>query len=150
MRPAQKNDTVTVCFEGRTVDGELFESATPDKPLRFTIGDEAVLAVFSDAIVGMRPGEQKMIVVEPADAFGERQEELVVTIDRTALPASITPRPGLVVGMTVRHNDADHRVPALITAVSETSVTLDYNHPLAGKIVSYAITLRTVEEPAAN
>ncbi|MCB2182024.1 MAG: peptidylprolyl isomerase [Desulfobulbaceae bacterium] len=144
MQTAKPGDTVTVIYDGILENGEIFESSKDTGPLDFQIGKSSVMPGFEQAIIGMKAGETKKIMVEPKEAYGLRQDELVHTLSRSSWDASTEIKPGVVVGMTMEHEGEQHQVPALITEIDGDEVTVDFNHPLAGKKIIYQITLQAI------
>jgi len=146
MKTAELKDTVTIYYTGRKQNGEIFDSATEEKPLRFELGEEGVLPDFSAAIVDMAEGERKEFTLVPAQAFGDKQPELVQALPRKSLGKGIDPKPGMILGMILERDGVQHQVPALVTEVGSDTVTVDYNHPLAGETLSYEVTVKTIEK----
>lgn len=146
MKTAKMKDTVTVFYTGRRTNGELFDAATEENPLRFELGSEAILKQFSAAIVGMAEGESKEFTLTPAQAFGDRRDELVQTLPRDSFAKDIDPKPGLILGMNIEKDGVQHKVPAVISKVADDVVTVDYNHPLAGETLLYQVTVKAIEK----
>ncbi len=143
MAHAQFGDTVKVHYSGWLDDGTLFDTSVDDEPLRFAIGEGAVLEGFERAVIGMSPGESKRIRLAAEDAYGPHRPDLVVTIPHEEFPAHIHPRPG----QQLQVARAGLR-PMVVTVVevSEAGVTLDANHPLAGKELTFEIRLIEIEQ----
>ena len=148
METAKNKDRVVVAFAGKTEEGELFDTASEENPLCFELGNEAVIPAFSEAICGMREGESKEFVVAAEQGFGERLEELVLTMDKKNFAEGMALKPGMLLSMTVDREGTQHKVPALVTSVNDEQVTIDYNHPLAGKALRYKVTLLKIEREA--
>ena len=144
METAKPGDSVTVLYDGSLENGEVFESSSESGPLDFRIGTGSVMPGFEQAIIGMKPGELKKIKIEAKDAYGLRQEELVHTVSRSSWSQEAEIKPGVVVGMTMEKEGKEHQIPAMITEISEENVTVDFNHPLAGKDIFYQITLQKI------
>jgi len=140
---ATVGDTVRVHYEGFLEDGNLFGSSRNSEPLEFTIGERTLIPAFETAVVGMEEGDTKSVSVAPEDAFGERREELVRTIDKEQLPSHIDPQIGKV--LEIRAEEGEN-VRAQITDVTEDRLTIDANHPLAGKRVTFEIELVEIEK----
>jgi len=146
MAEAKQGDTVRVHYTGMLADGEVFDSSEciddgcecPSGPLEFIVGSGQVIPGFENAVVGMQLGESKRIHIPMDEAYGDRMEELVGNIERSLLPAGLEP----VVGGQLEVTREDGQVfPVLVTAVSETEVILDANHPLAGRDLTFDIRL---------
>ena len=131
-------DTVRVHYTGRLDDGTEFDSSQGDDPLEFKVGAGEVIPGFEDAVRGMQAGETKTIQIEPEDAYGERREQMVQAIPRDGMRLDAEPH----VGMTLLMQLPDgNELPVSITEVTDTHVTLDANHPLAGQQLNFDVTL---------
>jgi FKBP-type peptidyl-prolyl cis-trans isomerase 2 len=145
MLKAKPGDLVTVIYEGIIENGEIFESSEDTGPLQFRIGTGSVMAGFEEAVIGMGINESKEIRLQPEEAYGLPKEELIHTIGRSTWDENADIKPGVVLGMTMEKDGKQHQVPAMVTAVAGDMVTIDYNHPLAGKQVIYKITVQNIE-----
>jgi len=130
-------DTVKVEYT-LTVDGVVFDTSEGEEPLEFEIGAEQMIPGFEKAVKGMKVGETKQVTLKPEDAYGERNENLTAVIDRSELPAEIVPEVGL--HLQAQSDDGSIRV-VTITAVTDTTIAIDGNHPLAGKTLTFEIKL---------
>jgi peptidylprolyl isomerase len=138
MVKAKNGDTVTVHYTGRLEDGTVFDSSANRDPLEFTLGDGLLIPGFEQAVLGMSPGESKTAEVSADQAYGPHREEMVVEIDRQEFPPHFQPE----VGQQLQIPQSEGQVARLIvTAVSEQKVTLDANHPLAGRDLTFDIQL---------
>ncbi len=135
---AKTGDTVKVDYTGRLADGTQFDTSIGKQPLQFTLGSGQVIKGFDDAVTGMKVGEKKTVTIPADKAYGQRNEALVQVVSRYKLPATITPKVGMQ--LTVTQNDGSQSY-VTITAVTDTSVTLDGNSPLAGKDLTFDLTL---------
>ena len=135
---ARIGDTVRIHFVARLEDGTVFESSAGREPLQFTLGAGEVLPGLERAVVGMHPGEQKTITIPPEEAYGPHLQEKVIPISRDQFPDELVPRVGQQV--QIRREDGSISL-ATITQVTEESVVLDTNHPLAGKELTFDLTL---------
>lgn len=145
MKTAQQGDFVIVIYEGFLEDGKIFESSSDTGPLNFQIGTGAVMPYFEEGVIGMKINETKELHLAPKDAYGERQEELVQSINRSSMGKNVDIKPGLVVGMNIEKDGQTHQVPAMVTDVQGDMVTIDYNHPLAGKKIIFKISLQEIK-----
>jgi len=143
MFKAEKGDTVTVNYIGKLADGTLFDSSEGKEPLKFIIGQQEVIAGFDRAVVGMVTGEKKTVTVSPDDGYGPYHEKLVETVERSLLPDDLE----LVVGgqLEVTREDG-HVMHFFINDLSDSTVTLDANHPLAGKELTFEISMLNVQK----
>jgi peptidylprolyl isomerase len=135
---AKKGDTVKVDYTGTLKDGTQFDTSIGREPLQFTVGAGQMIAGFDAAVVGMKVGEKKTVTIPAAQAYGERDDTLVFNVDRAKLPANINPQVGMQLQMT--QSDGSTLV-VTITAVNESTVTMDANHELAGKDLTFEITM---------
>ena len=127
---AQKGDTVQVHYTGRLVDGQVFDSSDGGDPLEFEVGAGQVIKGFDDGVEGMNVGDKKQIEIEVEDAYGERIENLVQTVAREGLNLDTEPQTGMNLVMQLPDGN---QIPVAVTEVTEDSITLDANHPLAGQ-----------------
>lgn len=142
MAQAQLGDTVSIHYTGRLDDGEVFDSSANRDPLKFTLGEQAVIPGFEAAVIGMKPRQRKTTKIPAADAYGARREQLVLSISRDRLPKDIEPS----VGQRLQMKNEDGSVLGLtVTEVNDQTVGLDANHPLAGKDLTFDIELVTIE-----
>lgn len=136
MTIAKKGDTVRVHYTGTLNDGTMFDSSIKNgrPPLEFKIGAGQMIPGFDKGVEGMETGEKKMLVLEPKDAYGERNEENVFTVPADKLPEGYTPHVGdnLLAGY--------QRVT--VAKINEDgSVEIDANHELAGKTLNFEVEL---------
>ena len=135
---AATGSIVRVHYHGYLEDGTPIGSSRETGPVEFTIGESTLIPAFENAVVGMEEGDTKTVSLEAQDAFGERREELVRTIDKEQLPSHIDPQVGKFLEI---HAEEGENVRAQITDVSEDKLTIDANHPLAGRKVTFEIEL---------
>lgn len=146
MQTAKSGDSVTVVYDGMLKGGDIFESSEDNGPLNFKLGEGSVMAGFEQAVIGMAIGESKTIMIQPQDAYGLHQEELVHSVKRSTWDEKAEIKPGVVVGMTMEKDGKTHQIPAMITEINGDMVTIDFNHPLAGKEIIYHISLQKINE----
>ena len=127
---AKDGDTVRVHYTGRLEGGDVFDTSEDGEPLEFQIGQGQVIAGFERGVVGMNVGDKKVIEIEIDDAYGERIDALVRTIERSGMNLDVEPQAGMNLIMQLADGN---QIPVAITEVTETHVTLDANHPLAGQ-----------------
>jgi len=141
MAHAKAGNKVQVLYRGTLEDGQVFDATDDSKPFEFTLGTRLVVPGFERAVIGMAPGDTKTVRCPPEDAFGHRRDELALTIPRAHLPSDVEPQ----MGMTLHVRSKDDRQKGIsrvmITEMCDQTVTLDGNHPLAGKELIYEITL---------
>ncbi len=137
MAQAKKGDTVQVHYKGTLDDGSQFDSSEGRDPLEFTVGAGQVIPGFDNAIDGMATGESKTVKIPCADAYGEHEPERVLQVERAQLPDGLDPK----VGDGLEMNNGQHSIPVVVTAVDDASITIDGNHPLAGKDLTFHLEL---------
>lgn len=138
MAKAKDGDTVKVHYTGRLADGTVFDSSAEGEPLEFTIGENHVIAGFEDAVVGMDTGETKTVEIPPDEAYGPHHDELIFEVGREALPEGLEPE----VGQFLQLRRPDGQIVAFtVTEVSDATVKLDANHPLAGQPLTFDVRL---------
>ncbi len=135
---AKHSDTVRVHYTGKFADGKIFEASVEDQPLQFTIGDDQVVTDLEQAVVGMATGESKTIRIMADNAYGPYHDELVFVLDRHRFPENLQPEVGQ--DLLIREGN-DPALRVTVIDVSESSVTLDANHPLTGKDLTIDICL---------
>jgi len=138
MASPRIGDTVRVHYTGTLDDGTVFDSSAEREPLEFTIGEGKIIPGFEQAVLELTPGGWKTTRIPADEAYGPYHVEMKVVAPRSALPADLNPHTGEMVEMS--HPDG-RRILARITDISESGVTLDGNHPLAGKDLTFEIQL---------
>jgi len=138
MAHPRSGDTITVHYTGRLADGRVFDSSEGREPLELTLGEGEVILGFEHALAQMEPGEQRTVTIPAEEAYGPHRPELMVSVDRAELPDHIQPTVGLQ--LQVRADDG-HSAIVTIAEVSDTQVTLDANHPLAGEDLTFDLKL---------
>jgi peptidylprolyl isomerase len=138
MAQAKQGDTVSVHYTGTLSDGTIFDTSADRDPLRFTIGQHRVIPGFENAVVGMDLGESKTVDIPVHEAYGPRDERMITQVARGDIPASV--KLALNDRLQVRRQDGGTMV-VTVTKISDTNVTLDGNHPLAGQDLTFKIEL---------
>ncbi len=138
MSKVKEGDTVKVHYTGTLKNGEVFDSSKDKEPLEFTLGEGQLIPGFEKAVVGMDVGDSASIDIPSDEAYGEEREDLIINVPKDQLPDDVTPQ----VGMQLQVNQGNGEpIPVRIKEVGETELTLDANHPLAGKDLSFEIEL---------
>jgi peptidylprolyl isomerase len=138
MAQAKSGDTVKVRYTGKLDNGNVFDASGNRAPLKLIIGENKVIPAFEQAIIGMQPGESKTIKIPAEEAFGSYNTELVRMVDRSTLSLNLEPK----VGQRLKATCADGRsISVTVTDVSESAVTIDANHLLAGEDLTFDIEL---------
>jgi len=143
MAQAKTGNHVRVSFTGKLDDGTVFATSTSDEPIEFTLGDNEVLPAIEEAVEGMEPGEIKSVRIPAEDAFGPRREDLVQEIPRDSLPNDME----VEVGQQLWVDDVDSEpVTVSVVDLSDSTVTLDANHPLAGEDLIFDLEVMDVSD----
>jgi len=138
MSQVQTGDTVKVHYTGSLGDGRIFDSSTGREPLEFTVGAHQVVPGFEQAVLGMSLGESKTALIPADQAYGQRDNRLVIRVDKGQLPPNMTVK--LNDRLQMRSNDG--RVMNVVVAeIADDSIVLDGNHFLAGQDLTFEIEL---------
>jgi FKBP-type peptidyl-prolyl cis-trans isomerase 2 len=135
---AKKGDKVKVHYHGRLNDGTTFDSSEGRQPLEFEVGSGMVIKGFDEGVTGMSIGDKKTVSIPAEDAYGQRNQEMVIEFPITNFPPDIKPEVGMTLNM---HSENGDELPVVITDVNEETVILDANHPLAGQDLIFDIEL---------
>ena len=162
MAQAKTGDKVKVHYTGTLADGSVFDaSEQPEEhscggggkkggddgggcgshgsePMEFVIGAGHLIPKFEAAVIGLEPGQSITVSISADDAYGQRADEMVAVIERSEIPADINPEPGHQMEVILQDGSP---MPVLVTEVTDTTITLDANHPLAGHDLTFAIRL---------
>jgi peptidylprolyl isomerase len=135
---AKAGDKVKVDYTGKLADGSVFDSSIGKTPLEFTLGDGSMIKGFDKGVMGMKIGESRTLTLQPAEAYGAHLDNLVTTVSRSQLAPGLTP----VAGQQLQTRRADGSVGVVtVVAVTDTTITVDANSPLAGKTLTFEIKL---------
>lgn len=138
MKP-QTGETVRVDYTGTLADGSQFDSSAGRAPLEFTVGQGMMIPGFEAAVIELEPGESVTVTIPAAEAYGERMDQAVQQAPREIFGGDIdTLEPGLTVHLA---NPDGQQFNAQVVGITDEHVVLDFNHPLAGQDLTFAITL---------
>ena len=143
----EKGDTASVHYTGRLEDGQVFDSSEGGEPLEFEVGAGEVIQGFDEGVRGMSVGEKRTIEIEADDAYGQRSDALVQRVARDEINIGTEPQVGM--NLVLQLPDGN-QIPVAITGVTEDSVTLDANHPLAGQKLIFDVELVDKKGKAAS
>jgi FKBP-type peptidyl-prolyl cis-trans isomerase 2 len=146
----KKGDIIKVEYEGSLEDGTVFDSTERNNgnPLKFEVGAGRLIKGFDDSVVGKEVGEEFTIKLQPSEAYGEYQENLIRKMPKNLFPKDQDPKPGMAVQIVDQNG---HSMIALIKSIEDQNVVIDLNHPLAGKILNFKIKIiETGCEPDSN
>jgi len=139
MRPAKQGDTVRVHYRGKLQDGSVFDETFDRQPLRFTIGGGQLIPGFEEAVVGMKPGDSKTTELPVEKAFGPYLEERVIEVPKNKF-ARWDQQPTVGERVPIPQPDGS-AIDVIVTEVTESKVTVDFNHPFAGQDLTIDIKL---------
>ncbi|HSU52245.1 MAG TPA: peptidylprolyl isomerase [Segetibacter sp.] len=138
MQQVKSGDTVRVHYHGKLTDGTTFDSSEGREPLEFEVGSGNVIAGFDSGVTGMQVGEKKTINIPVDEAYGQKQDDLLMEFPLDRFPADMQPEVGMQLNMS---NGSGQNFPVVIREVREDSVVLDANHPLAGEDLTFDLEL---------
>ncbi|MEM5500948.1 FKBP-type peptidyl-prolyl cis-trans isomerase [Ahrensia kielensis] len=141
MAEAEHGSTVHIHYTGKFPDGTVFDSSENRDPLTFELGSGQVIPGLDKAMRGMEVGAKKTIEIPAAEAYGPHHPEGVQKVERSQLPPEIQTEVGLQLQATGQDGQA---INLTIIEVDETTVTMDANHPLAGKDLVFDVELVSV------
>lgn len=132
----KKGDTIRVHYTGKLEDGQEFDSSLKRDPLQFEVGTGSMIKGFENAVLDLKPGDKKTVTIVPEEAYGERDENLLIKMPKKSVPEGVTPEVGMRLQLA---NQQGQAVPVVVTEVLDDSLRLDANHPLAGKTLVFDI-----------
>lgn len=138
MQQVKSGDKVKVHYHGKLRSGETFDSSQGREPLEFTVGSGQVIKGFDQGVMGMQVGDKRTVEIAVHDAYGAKQDEMIIEFPRNQFPPDMKPEAGMQLMM---NNGAGQSFPVTVTEVKEESVILDANHPLAGQDLIFDIEL---------
>jgi len=138
MSQATAGKTVKIHYTVTLENGSQFDSSEGRDPLEFQLGSGQVIPGFDKAVEGMTVGESKTVSIAPEDAYGPRNEQAIQEVPKSALPDDLVPVEGM---MLQAQNQNQQPVQLTVTAVGDETITVDANHPLAGKTLNFKISL---------
>lgn len=140
MEQVKPGDKVKVHYHGRLNDGSTFDSSEGREPLEFEAGSGSVIPGFDKGVIGMEAGEKKTINIPVEEAYGPRQEDLLMEFPLDRFPPDVKPEPGMSFNMS----NGSQSFPVVVTEVKDDVVILDANHPLAGEDLTFDIELVSI------
>ncbi len=143
MNKVKNGMYVQVHYEGTLQDGETFDTSRGGQPMEIKIGDGQIIQGFEEALMGMEISEKKKFTLAPDKAYGERDESLERSFDRSQVPPEMNLKVGDTVGL---HTAQGHQVPVQVKSVDDQKVVVDLNHPLAGQTLTFDIEVMGVTD----
>lgn len=144
MSQVKDGDTIKIHYTGRLDDGTIFDTSQDDEPLEFTVGKNEVIVGMEEAVLGMQPGDEKTITIASENAYGPYHEEMVVVVGRNEFPEDMEIEVDQQLSVVV---EDDQTVIVTVTEITDETVTLDANHPLAGEDLTFDIQLVEIVKP---
>ena len=141
MTEVKSGDTVAIHYTGTLKDGTTFDTSAGRDPLSFEVGSGQIIPGLDVALPGMTVGEKKTVEIDCQDAYGPLNPAMRQAVPREGIPAEIPLDIGTQLQMQTPEGQA---VPVTVVEVSETEVTLDANHPLAGQVLTFDIELVSI------
>jgi peptidylprolyl isomerase len=142
MQQAKDGDKVKVHYHGKLRSGETFDSSENREPLEFTVGSGQVIKGFDDGVRGMQVGDKKTVEIPVGDAYGEKNQEMIIEFPLDQFPPDMKPEPGMQLMM---NNGEGQQFPVTVSEVNGDTVILDANHPLAGQDLIFDIELMDLQ-----
>ncbi|KAB1065482.1 FKBP-type peptidyl-prolyl cis-trans isomerase [Salibacter halophilus] len=138
MSKVKNNDTVKVHYTGKLTSGEVFDSSKDREPLEITVGQGQLIPGFENGLIDMEVNEKKTLNIPSSEAYGDVRNELVQDVPKSQLPEEIKPEVGMPL---VSKTPQGQEIQLVVTEVKDDSITVDANHPLAGKDLVFDIEL---------
>jgi FKBP-type peptidyl-prolyl cis-trans isomerase SlyD len=142
-----KNDLVVVMDYSLRVDGEVIDSSSESEPMQYLQGHQNIIPGLESEMEGMKIGESKDVVVSPAEGYGELDDEAFIEVPKNQFPEHIPVEVGTELQV---ENEEGQPVYARIDKIEKNIVTLNFNHPLAGKELNFTVTVLALREPNAE
>jgi peptidylprolyl isomerase len=142
MPKAKAGDSVKVHYTGTFDSGSVFDSSKDRDPLPFKLGEGHVIKGFEDAVLEMETGEKKIVRIDVDNAYGAVRTDLIFPIERTQIPADVDIQIGMPLEMM---GPDDQKIIVMIDEINDTEVTLNANHPLAGKDLNFELELVAID-----
>ncbi len=136
MAKIKEGDTVKVHYTGTIADGTVFDTSKQREPLEFTIGEGKLIPGFENAVLGMNVGDSSKVTIPSDQAYGDKRDDMVIDVDRSQIPPEIKPEVGQQ--LQIQQKDGSS-LPVVVTDITEQTVQLDANHPLAGEDLIFEI-----------
>jgi len=138
----KKGSIVTLHYVAKLEDGQVLESTSGRDPIKFKVGSGEVLKGLDESVIGLKKGDKVEITIPPEKGFGPWRDDLLKKIPRSALKGDSEPKVGMIVELK---SELGGSIPAIITEVTEKTITIDLNHPLAGQTLKFEVEIIDVE-----
>jgi len=147
MKRVENGKFVKVEYTGTLENGDVFDTNKNSHPIEVEVGAGKLIKGFENALVGMEQNEKKNFTLSPEEGYGKRNEELEQTFSRSELPDGFDPQVGQV--LALRHPEGG-QIPARVKHADAEKITVDLNHPLAGKTLSFEIEILEINDEASQ
>ena len=138
----KEKEMVSISFKGTLADGSVFGQSEKDKPLEFIVGSHKMIPTLEKGLLGLKKGDKKKIEVKAADAYGDYDKAAIQTVDKTQFPKDLE----LKVGQSYQVRTPQGPITVTISAITDKTVTVDFNHPLAGKDLTFDIEILKIRD----
>lgn len=135
----KNGSAVNVHYTGKLTNGETFDSSVGREPLSFTMGAGQIIPGFENALVGKKVGDKVTVTIQPQQAYGEYNKELVVEVPKSNMPGPVQPGQ-----MLQAQGENGLPIQVQVSEVHDNHVVIDGNHPLAGKELVFDIEVVNV------
>lgn len=129
-------DKLRVHYTGKLESGEVFDTSEGREPLEFTVGSGEIIPGLDNGLLGMEVGEERVVTVEPQEAYGEHDPARVQSVPREAIPENIPTEPGTQLQVQTAEGQT---IPVVVAGSDEQQIQLDANHPLAGETLHFDV-----------
>jgi peptidylprolyl isomerase len=121
-----------------TVDGKVVDTSRDREPLEYQAGKNQLIPGFEKALIGMKKGEKKSFKVEPEEGYGKKDPKMISEVSKDRIPPDLNPEPGMTL---YARGAGGNPVPVKVVEVKKDVVILDFNHPLAGKVLNFDVEI---------
>lgn len=137
----KKNDKVKVHYIGTLINGAIFDKSSNDEPLDFIVGAGQLIPDFEQAVVGMELNEEKRITIKAENAYGLRNEKLLIEFPKSSFPNDFKFEKGMTIALK---DQVGEEIPAKIISIGQESISLDLNHRLAGEDLHFSMKIVSI------
>jgi len=138
----QPDSKVVMHYTLTLEDGTVADTSRGDQPLRFTLGDDTMIAGLERVLYGLKPGDHQVLRIAPADAFGYPDESNIHTLPLTDFPEHMELEPGVIIEFALPSGEP---VPGTVTELRGDEVVVDFNHPLAGHEITFDVEVLAID-----
>jgi FKBP-type peptidyl-prolyl cis-trans isomerase 2 len=130
-------EMVSISYKGTLPDGSVFSEAAADAPYEFLVGGNATIPALEKGMLGLKVGDKKTITIKAADAYGEYSADAIQEVPKDQFPAGTE----FTVGMVFSVQTGQGNMPVTVKEIKAKSVMMDFNHPLAGKNLTFDVSI---------